>query len=157
MSDVGFAYSSRWWQIPGLVHESTVTQLELRDRELEQYLDAPARVHPARIIATTSPFTDVTASVSDLTARWERQRGQWVSFEAQGVGGPGAFGGYAVTLPPEAPPLAAPIGRVACIGSSVANLAGSLVSPRFVNDQWVLPMEIAGAWWSVHVMYLAQQ
>jgi hypothetical protein len=156
VSDVGFSYSSRWWQFPQIAPETAITRLEERDRELEQYLDAPAQVYAPRIIATTSPFADQTGLVSNLTARWERQRGQWVCFEAQGTGGPG-LSGYAITLPPEAAPLAAPVGRLACIGSAASALTTGLVSPRFVNNQWVIPALLGGAWWSVHVMYLAQQ
>jgi hypothetical protein len=155
VSDPGFAYSSRWFQLGPVAPVETITHLEERDRELEQYLDAPAQVVAVpRLIQTTSPFTDVTASVSSLTARWERQRGQWVSFEAQGLGSTGVPTG--VVLPLEVPPLAPGLGRGAVIGSAGTASAAALVSPLLVNSQWVLPVT-TGTWWFVHVLYLASQ
>lgn len=155
MSDVGFAYSARWWQLGPVAPVATITHLEERDRELEQYLDAPAQVIAApQLIQTTSPFTDVTASVTSLTVRWERQRGQWVSFEAQALGSTGVPTG--VVLPVEAPPLAPAVGRGAIIGSTATASAAALVSPLFVNGLWVLPVT-TGTWWFVHALYLASQ
>jgi hypothetical protein len=173
MSDVGFAYSARWWQLGEIAPENTVTLLEDRDRELEQHLDAPARTMAGRLFVAAAPFTDVTADVDDFRVRWEWQRGQWVSFEAQGRGstrflgtsaGIGAFTTSAILLPPEAPPVAPTIGRPAVLGSAAVNLTAGLVAPAFLNNVWCIPLNVNSTWggstanwFSVHVMYLAQQ
>lgn len=173
MSDVGFSYSARWWQLGPIAPDNTLTLLEDRDRELEQFLDAPARTMGGRLFMAQAPWTDVTADIGDLRVRWEYQRGQWVALEAQGRGtgqfvgttaGLGAFTTSALVLPPEAPPVAPAFGRSAALGSAATNLVASLVAPAFMNNTWCIPISVNSTWggstddwFSVHVMYLAQQ
>jgi hypothetical protein len=73
-----FSYADRWPAIAQGLDPATVTSLEERDRELEQYLYGAPRVWPVTIWADALT-TPVLAQSNFLVnaARWERLRGRF--------------------------------------------------------------------------------
>lgn len=101
-----FTYADRWPAIARGLDAPTVTALENRDRELEQYLYGPPRVWPVQIWAdalTTPVLAQSNFLIND--ARWERLRGRFcvASVVCRKVVST-ITGVLGIALPAEAPP-----------------------------------------------------
>lgn len=108
MSDSGWAASTRWAHL-GLGDFDFTLRRETSDRQVEHFLDAPPKSAGGLVMQAWDGSQNMTARVANFQARWERQKGRFVTLSVTGNGTGVAFAAptlatpweYGVTLPPE--------------------------------------------------------